>query len=86
MIINKSMINRKIKRGQETDSTMSPKEDIHVMTTNNSIPEEWIKNYVDSLLQAASTLEIGKMRDAVLLRADNIIDLVKAYRSSSKDK
>lgn len=50
-----------------------------------SIPESWIKHYVDQLLEIAGTLpEDSKMRDAVLLRAITGMDLVKAWREKQK--
>jgi len=48
-----------------------------------SIPEEWIKRYVDQLLKAAQGLEPGAFRDAVVLRAEHVMDLVEAFRKSS---
>lgn len=44
------------------------------------IPEEWIKRYVGTLLEAAGKLQPGAFRDAVILRADHAMDLVKAWR------
>lgn len=44
------------------------------------IPQEWIKQYVDKLLLTAEKLPEGKMRDAILLRIDHAMDLVKAFR------
>jgi len=46
----------------------------------NSIPEDWIKHYVDVLIASAAKLEPSKFRDAILLRAEHAMDLVKAYR------
>jgi hypothetical protein len=43
------------------------------------IDTEWIKSYVDGLLALAERLPTGKMRDAALLRADYVMDLVKAW-------
>lgn len=48
--------------------------------SNEPIPQEWIKNYVDMLLRGAGKLEPGKMQDAILSRADYTMDLVKAWR------
>jgi hypothetical protein len=45
-----------------------------------SIPESWIKGYVDRMLALAAKFPDGKMREAVLSRADHAMDLVKAYR------
>ena len=48
------------------------------------IPQEWIKKYVDDLLGYASRLkENDPMRTACLLRADHVMDLVKAFREFS---
>ncbi len=44
------------------------------------IPESWIKAYVDQLLEIAGKFPEGPMKDAALLRADHVMDLVKAYR------
>lgn len=48
----------------------------------NAIPEDWIKDYVDTLIQAAQRLEPGGFRDAILSRADHALDLVTAWRAS----
>jgi hypothetical protein len=45
-----------------------------------AIPERWIKEYVDQLLACAEKFPEGAMRDSALLRADNVMDMVKAYR------
>ena len=46
-----------------------------------AIPEEWIKNYVDSLLKAAERFGSNSpMGTAALIRADHAMDLVKAFR------
>lgn len=49
-----------------------------------AIPEEWIKAYVDQLLEAANRLSPGGFRDAIVSRADHAMDLVVAYRESQK--
>jgi hypothetical protein len=46
------------------------------------IPQDWIKGYVDQLLEIAKKLETGPLKDATLLRAEHAMDLVKAYRES----
>lgn len=51
--------------------------------SDSAIPESFIKSYVDQLLWAAERLEPGRMRDAVLLRADIVMDLVKAWRGKN---
>lgn len=43
------------------------------------IPLSWIQHYVDQLLDAAKHLDPGPMQDAVLRRADAVMDLVKAW-------
>lgn len=46
-----------------------------------TIPEQWIQQYVDQLLDLAKRLDEGsKMRAAVLLRAEHAMDLVQTYR------
>lgn len=48
------------------------------------IPQEWIKNYVDQLIDAAQLFEEGTaMRDGALVRADAVLDMVKAFREDS---
>lgn len=49
-----------------------------------SIPETWIKQYVDQLLDTAAKLPTGPMRDACLLRADHTMDLVRAFREAQE--
>jgi hypothetical protein len=51
-----------------------------------AIPEEWIKKYVDQLLELAGRLEPGAMRDAMLLRADHVMDLVHAWRKRAVER
>ena len=47
------------------------------------IPQEWIRSYVDMLLKTAALFPAGsEMRTAALLRADNVLDLVKAFQES----
>lgn len=50
------------------------------------IPQEWIKKYVDQLLEIAKQLPPGGLRDATLLRADYTMDLVKAFRESKEGR
>lgn len=53
------------------------------MANSEPIPQEFIKQYVDTLLTMASRLEAnGTMYEATLLRADHAMDLVKAWRHS----
>jgi hypothetical protein len=54
------------------------------MAADESIPLEWIKVYVDTLLSFAGKFDEGSaMRAAALLRADHAMDLVKAWRERS---
>ena len=50
------------------------------MSDQRSIPEYWIQQYVDTLLKLAGDLPNGLLREAMIIRADNIMELVKAYR------
>jgi len=49
-----------------------------------NIPLEWIRKYVDQIIEVAGRMPEGKLRDALLLRADNVMDLVKAWKDSNK--
>ena len=49
-----------------------------------AIPEKWMKKYVDQLLEIAAKFPPGRMRDAALLRADHVMDMVKAYREHAR--
>jgi hypothetical protein len=45
------------------------------------IPQEWIRDYVDKMLSLAATLpENSLMREAAALRAEHIMDMVKAWQ------
>lgn len=44
------------------------------------ISQDWIKSYVDQLLVSAERLSPGAFKDAILHRADSVLDLVKAWR------
>lgn len=44
------------------------------------IPQEWIRNYVDTLLLVAGKFSPGAMQNAAMLRADHVMDLVKAWQ------
>jgi len=49
------------------------------------IPQEWIHNYINQMLEVVKTLEPNStMYSAILNRADIILDLVKAFRESPK--
>lgn len=50
----------------------------------SAIPEEWIKQYVDKLLTLAGRFDSGPMRDAAAMRADHVMDMVKAWRESQQ--
>lgn len=57
----------------------------HYIRINNmnmqDIPEQWIKEYVDKILDIASQLPSNSaMCNALLLRAEHAMDLVKAFR------
>lgn len=53
------------------------------MGVMDPIPQEWIRDYVDSLLRAAELWPEGSlMREAALLRADHAMDLVKSFREN----
>lgn len=47
------------------------------------IPQEWIKNYVDSLMNYAEKIPEGPMRQGVLLRIEHVLDLVKGFRETN---
>jgi len=44
------------------------------------IDQKWIKKYVDSLIKTAQSFGDTPMGNSALTRADNILDLVKAWR------
>ena len=45
------------------------------------IPQEWIQKYVNELLEAAKMFGLNTdMGRAAMLRADNVMDMVKAFR------
>jgi hypothetical protein len=51
------------------------------------IPQEWIKEYVDKLIEVAKAFDHkSDMHKAVLLRADYAMDLVKSFRESERLK
>lgn len=51
------------------------------MSNQQPIQQEWIKQYVDTLLQLAKGFD-GAMRDSSMLRAQHAMDLVAAFRES----
>lgn len=49
------------------------------------IPQEWVKKYVDNLVRIAKALpENSDLRAVVAVRAENALDLVKAFRESQE--
>lgn len=47
----------------------------------NPIPPDWIKNYIDKLLEVAGGLpEDSRMRNALLHDADVIMNMVQAWK------
>lgn len=47
------------------------------------IPQEWMKGYIDELLKFANDCGPNSvMGQSALLRADNAMDIVKAWRES----
>jgi hypothetical protein len=47
------------------------------------IPQEWVKNYVDKIIETAKLFdENSVMRKACLERAAHILDMVEAFRES----
>ena len=56
------------------------------MSDPAAIPEEWIRKQVDQFLDLAKTLDNGSaMQDAVLQRAEIIMDLVQAWKTKCKE-
>lgn len=56
------------------------------MGDQRSIPESFIRDYVDKLLEIAAAMQPSSFRDAIVLRADNLMDLVEAYRDRNKPR
>lgn len=54
------------------------------MSSLKPIDLEWLKKYIDDLLDNAKKLPAGKFRDAVVLRAEHAIDLVEAWKAHQK--
>jgi hypothetical protein len=46
-----------------------------------SIPEEWVRDYVDQLLAVAASFQDGAMKASAALRAEHAMDLVTAHRA-----
>lgn len=51
---------------------------------SDAIPLAWIKAHVDTLIKVAASYPDGKMQEAIALRADHIMDMVKAWKESKK--
>jgi hypothetical protein len=50
------------------------------------IPQEWIRDYVDQLIEVAKTFPPHSvMKQAAMVRAEYIMDLVEAFRESDND-
>lgn len=52
--------------------------------TQDAIPMEFIKAYVDSLIEFANKLRGSTNVEATMLRADHIMELVKAWQERNK--
>jgi len=48
------------------------------------IPQEFIKEYVDELISAAKLFGDSRMGNAAMIRADAIMDMVKAFRDKKE--
>jgi hypothetical protein len=48
----------------------------------SSISYEWINGYVEALLKGAGALPEGPFKEAVLLRARHVMNLVEAHREA----
>ena len=44
------------------------------------IDQRWVQHYCEEFLEVAGQLPEGKLRDAVMLRVDNVMDLVEAWQ------
>ncbi len=56
------------------------------MNQLRAIPQEWVKEYVDKLIAIAKSLDNGSaMQSACLLRAEFVMDMVKAFRESQSN-
>jgi hypothetical protein len=53
------------------------------MANKDPIPQEFIIRYVDQLIKLAESLPNGSpFRDAIILRADNVLDIIKAWQEN----
>lgn len=52
--------------------------------SSRDIPIVWIQKYVDQVLESARKLDTGTFRDALLNRANVVMDLIQAWRESDK--
>ena len=51
------------------------------------VPQEWIRNYIDQLLDIAKQLDSdSSLQAAVLSRAEHAMDLVKAFREKEGER
>jgi hypothetical protein len=65
----------------------SPCPIIYERLNMDSIPETFIRNYVDSLIAVAKELpEQSPMRESIILRANAIMDMVIAFRESCNER
>ena len=49
------------------------------------IPQEWIRDYVDKLIEVARTFDNGPMRQAAADRANYIMDMVRQFQLEKKE-
>lgn len=45
------------------------------------IDPEWVKKYIDDLLAAAQKIAPGAFRDAIVSRAEHVLDMVEAWKN-----
>lgn len=57
-----------------------------MLRRDEPIDQEWVKQYVDALLNFAGKAGPGPMQSAALLRADHAMDLVKAWRERNEPR
>lgn len=48
------------------------------------IPIDWIRNYVNQLLDIAGKLPQGPLRNATVLRADHAMDLLQSFQNMQR--
>ncbi len=44
------------------------------------IDQQWIQHYCDELLRAAGDIPVGNFRDAILRRAECVMDLLEEWQ------